>query len=113
MFGKKTRYVPAHMPHLINKHVMNIIESNMTTVYNQTIHHRFREDNDLQYAFLYFHYLYHLEYLKKSNHSRYLWSILDKDQDGQLNQKELTTLAIMVFGDNYNSKYFYSISFIW
>lgn len=106
MFGQNIRYVPAHMPHLINKQVMNIIEKNMTSLYNQTIHHRFRENDDLQYAFLYFHYLYHLEYLKKMNHSQVLWKMLDSDQDGHLNKRELTTLAIMVYGDTFTERYF-------
>lgn len=105
MFGSNIRFVPAHMPHLINKHVMDIIESNMTSLYNQTIHHRFRENEDLQYAFLYFHYLYHLEYMKKSNYSRTLFSYIDVNHDGTLNENELVTLATMVYSHQYSTEY--------
>lgn len=106
MFGVNDRFVPAHMPHLINKHVMEIIEKNMTSLYNQTIHHRFRENNDLQYAFLYFHYLYHLEYMKKENRSRELFDQLDTNHDGVLNTNELISLATMVYSEQYTIKYY-------
>ena len=98
MFGQNIRYVPAHMPHLINKQVMNIIEKNMTSLYNQTIHHRFRENDDLQYAFLYFHYLVGREEQKSEDFYRQFWNLqLDTNNNGFLDQNEFTTLASIVF----------------
>lgn len=96
MFGNRDRSVPAHMPHLINKDIMEIIEKNMTKLVNETIHHRFREGNDLQYAFLYFHYHYHLEWLKRDKQIDLVWSWIDADGDGVLNDNELDSLNVIV-----------------
>ena len=84
------------MPHLINRHVMDIIEKNMAHFFNQTIHHRFREDTDLQYAFLYFHYLYHLEMMKKEEWGKEVWKQIDSNGDGVLDTREIQTLNIML-----------------
>ena len=96
MFGNRDRLVPAHMPHLINKHIMEVIERNMTELVTDTIHHRFREGNDLQYAFLYFHYHYHLEWLKRGEQMEMVWKWIDADSDGVLNDNELDSLNTIV-----------------
>ena len=95
-FGYVDRGVPAHMPHLINRRVMDIIEQNMAQFFNQTIHHRVREDTDLQYAFLYFHYLYHLERQKQDNWGREVWKRIDANGDGVLNGQEIQTLNLIM-----------------
>ena len=96
LFGSTERNVPAHMPHLINRRVMERIETSLSEFYNETIHHRFREDNDLQYAFLYFHFLYHLEARKQEEWNKKVWRQIDVNDDGVLSGDELQTLNLMV-----------------
>ena len=74
------------------------IEERMHDLVNETIYHRFREGTDLQYAFLYFHYLYHTEMLHKNDHLREVFSLIDADADGQLNDRELDSLNHIVYG---------------
>ena len=100
MFGKRGRDIPAHMPHLMNRRVWDLIEKNMTMQFNETMHHRFREPTDLQYAFLYFHYLEEIGASLHENPIKTLWKRVDTDLDGVLNQNELQTINAMCFGSD-------------
>lgn len=102
MFGNRGRDIPAHMPHLMNRRVLELIERNMTMKFNETIHHRFRESTDLQYAFLYFHYLDGIGSILNEQPIKTLWKRVDTDLDGVLNQNELQTLNTMCFGSDAN-----------
>ena len=75
---------------------MERVETSLSQFYNETIHHRFREDNDLQYAFLYFHFLYHLEARKQEEWNKKVWRQIDVNDDGVLSGDELQTLNLMV-----------------
>ena len=88
------------MPHLLNKRVLNTIEKNMSFLINTTIHHRFRDSMDLQYSFLYFHYLYHLKLLQSEDPFVTLWKRVDSDGNNVLNENELQTLNAMCFADS-------------
>lgn len=70
--------------------------------FNETIHHRFRESTDLQYAFLYFHYLDGIGSILNEQPIKTLWKRVDTDLDGVLNQNELQTLNVMCFGSDAN-----------
>ena len=74
------------------------IEERLHDLVNETIHHRFREGTDLQYAFLYFHYLYHKEMLRKTDHLKEVFSWIDTDGDGILNDREFESLNQIVYG---------------
>ena len=101
LFGNVKRNVPAHMPHLINKWVMREIESKLSKYVNSTIRHKFRESDDLQYAFLYFHYLSGLMDKAETGNLDRIWrEKLDRDEDGILNSNEFETLAAIVLGDS-------------
>ena len=101
LFGNVKRSVPAHMPHLINKWVMREIESKLSKYVNSTIRHKFRESDDLQYAFLYFHFLGGLMDQTETGHLDRIWrEKLDRDADGILNSNEFETLAAIVLGDS-------------
>ena len=104
MFGGCSRDIPAHMPHLMNRRVWELIERNMTAKFNETIHHRFRESSDLQYAFLYFHYLESLGPAKAENRVQSLWRRGDTDLNGVLSQNELETLNALCFESNANGE---------
>ena len=99
-FGHISAAVPAHMPHLINKSIMRDIESELSQFVNNTIMHRFRENTDLQYAFLYFHYMEEVEKVKRMDHLAVIWKEhLDTDGNGVLDSNELETLATIVYKD--------------
>ena len=72
--------------------------------FNETIHHRFRESTDLQYAFLYFHYLDGIGSILHEQPIKTLWKRVDTDLDGVLNQNELQTLNTMCFGSDANQE---------
>lgn len=100
-FGRISGSVPAHMPHLINKSVMRDIESELSQYVNETVTHRFRENTDLQYAFLYFHYLEAVEEAKLMDHLAAVWrEHLDTDGNGVLDANEFDTLAAVVLKEN-------------
>ena len=101
LFGSVGGSVPAHMPHLINKSVMGDIEVKLSQYVNETVRHRFRENDDLQYAFLYFHYLEGIEQAKYKDHLLRIWAQhLDTDGDGVLNTNEFKTLCSVVLEEN-------------
>ena len=105
LFGNVKRSVPAHMPHLINKWVMREIETRLSPYVNSTIRHKFREDSDLQYAFLYFHFLSGLMQQEETHHLDQVWrEKLDRDGDGVLNSNEFETLAAIVLGEKADRK---------
>ncbi|XP_078482003.1 exopolysaccharide phosphotransferase SCO6021-like [Ciona intestinalis] len=47
----------SHMPHLINRHTMKELQSELPSFYHVTSSHRFRQLNDIQFALAYFTYL--------------------------------------------------------
>lgn len=108
MFGNTKRYVPAHMPHFINKHLMEEIEGKLGKYVNETVSHRFREGNDLQYAFLYFHYLIGKEDLKSDKYIEDYWhSQIDTNHNGIVDANEFKTLAAMVYDTDVTEKCFH------
>ena len=101
LFGSVGGSVPAHMPHLINKSVMGDIEVKLSQYVNETVRHRFRENDDLQYAFLYFHYLEGIEQAKYKDNLLRIWAQhLDTDGDGVLSTNEFNTLCSVVLEEN-------------
>ena len=56
-FGNEQRKVPAHMPHFINRRVMQKLQKEFEDQWHETSQHRFRSSTDLQYGFAYFYYL--------------------------------------------------------
>ena len=112
--------MPAHMPHLISRQVMDKIEKTLTDEVDKTSSHRFRQGDDLQFAFTYYHMLNEFEKEKKQAYYDSLWSLyLDTNHDGILDSNEMRTLAAMVYGDDVNDQYviiiiidYYQSSFI-
>lgn len=98
LFGNAERYVPAHMPHLINKAVLAKIEQRIAAQFANTMSHRFRSSDDLQFAFMYFYFLRHFEQEKEDQYYDSLWDrFLDMDHNGVLDPNEFRTLASVVF----------------
>ena len=97
-FGAATRRVPAHMPHLINKRVVESLIQRFPAEVLATEHHRFRHARDLQYAFAYFHFLVSGGSQPDIDLQHYWRQELDTDASGRLEWNELRTLAAVVYG---------------
>lgn len=95
-FGKKTRKVPAHMPHLIDIESMKKLEDRWPSEFKATSARRFRDGNDIQYAFAYFHFLIEGGAREGLDVQKYFQQELDVDGDGWLSVNELRTLASVV-----------------
>ncbi|GAM17280.1 hypothetical protein SAMD00019534_004550 [Acytostelium subglobosum LB1] len=95
-FGVFSRKVPAHMPHMIDKDLMEEIQQKWPAQWERTSSHSLRNPRDMQYAFTYFYYLMH----KKVNYDvDTLWNDdLDFDKDGILNENEMRSMAVTLFG---------------
>mmetsp|Transcript_26095 Transcript_26095/g.65591 ORF Transcript_26095/g.65591 Transcript_26095/m.65591 type:complete len:1122 (+) Transcript_26095:89-3454(+) len=95
-FGPVARHVPAHMPHFIQKSVMDELQAKYAKEYERTSSHQVRSSEDMQMAFTYFYWIIHAPRDFSLNE---VWhTMLDSDQDGVLNDNEMRTLAALVRG---------------
>jgi UDP-N-acetylglucosamine-lysosomal-enzyme len=95
-FGPSARKVPAHMPHMIDKSIMEELQARWPEEWEQTSSHSLRHPQDMQYAFAYFYYLIHA---KVDYNVSDIWTKeLDVDGDGKLNDNELRTLGVHLYG---------------
>ncbi len=96
-FGRRTRKVPAHMPHMIDGEAMAMLQDKWPEEYNATSARKFRDGDDMQYAFAYFHFLMEGGARDGIDVETYFRRELDADGDGRLNENELRTLVSIVF----------------
>ena len=96
-YSKKTRKVPAHMPHMIDCEVMTSLQARWPEEFQATSAHRFRSSDDLQYAFAYFGYLMEGGGRRGIDLQSYWVRELDTDGDGHLSDNEFRTLAAVVY----------------
>ncbi|EFA84682.1 putative glycophosphotransferase [Heterostelium album PN500] len=95
-FGPSPRKVPAHMPHMIDKDLMEEIQTKWPVQWESTSSHSLRNPRDMQYAFSYFYYMIHK---KVPFDFDKLWhSEIDINGDGWLNENELRSFAVNVYG---------------
>lgn len=94
-FGRAARKVPAHMPHFIDRRIMEELQATWPKEFDATSSHRFRHPHDMQFAFSYFYYMMH----KKEEFSLdSLFPTLDYDHDGFLDLPEVKYLSMFMFG---------------
>ena len=88
-----SRSVIAHMPHLIDKRVVQLIEEKWPDEMTETSAHRFRNERDMQFAFTYFYYL-----MNEARDVSFmeLWVQLDTDEDGSLNENEIRSMVALI-----------------
>ncbi|XP_018315393.1 N-acetylglucosamine-1-phosphotransferase subunits alpha/beta isoform X3 [Mycetomoellerius zeteki] len=56
-YGLERRRVPAHMPHLIDKWIVNSMQEKFESEFKKTSSHKVRDSEDMQFAFSYFYFL--------------------------------------------------------
>ena len=78
-YGHGARKVPAHMPHFIQRKVMESLQEEFWVEYDVTSSHKVRASDDMQFAFSYFYYLMSE---KKSMMLEEVYRQLDTDQSG-------------------------------
>jgi len=63
-FGTENRKVPAHVPHMVNRDIMEELQARWPEQWAATSTHRFRSPVDMQYSFAYYHYVMNRHKLK-------------------------------------------------
>uniref|UniRef100_A0A6Q2ZK72 N-acetylglucosamine-1-phosphotransferase subunits alpha/beta n=1 Tax=Esox lucius TaxID=8010 RepID=A0A6Q2ZK72_ESOLU len=92
-FGFTSRKVPAHMPHMIDRLVMQELQDIFPEEFALTSSHRVRHSEDMQFAFSYFYFL--MSALQQLNVSE-VFDEIDTDHSGVLSDREIRTLATRI-----------------
>ncbi|KAL2775782.1 N-acetylglucosamine-1-phosphotransferase subunits alpha/beta precursor, partial [Daubentonia madagascariensis] len=92
-FGFTSRKVPAHMPHMIDRVVMQELQDMFPEEFDKTSFHKVRHSEDMQFAFSYFYYL--MSAVQPLNISQ-VFDEVDTDQSGVLSDREIRTLATRI-----------------
>ncbi|KAG7159870.1 N-acetylglucosamine-1-phosphotransferase subunits alpha/beta-like [Homarus americanus] len=88
-YGYQARRVPAHMPHLISKKIMENLQDRFKEEYQLTSFHKIRQANDMQYAFSYFFFLMSEKITRTPAE---VFAVFDTDDSGTLSDREIRTL---------------------
>ena len=91
-FGSETRYVPAHMPHAIDKEILLELVHMFSKEFDLTSSHKFRSSKDMQWSFSYFYFMMNAKYNFTSLDFIYE-NYLDLDGDTYLNKFEENQLV--------------------
>ncbi|XP_045928385.1 N-acetylglucosamine-1-phosphotransferase subunits alpha/beta isoform X1 [Micropterus dolomieu] len=92
-FGFTSRKVPAHMPHMIDRLIMQELQDTFPEEFDKTSFHRVRHPEDMQFAFSYFYFLMSAQ--QQLNVSE-VFDEIDTDHSGVLSDREIRTLATRI-----------------
>lgn len=92
-FGFTSRKVPAHMPHMIDRFIMQELQDMFPQEFDKTSGHRVRHSEDMQFAFSYFYFLMSAQ--QQLNVSE-VFDEIDTDHSGILSDREIRTLATRI-----------------
>ncbi|KAM9846113.1 N-acetylglucosamine-1-phosphotransferase subunits alpha/beta [Aulostomus maculatus] len=92
-FGFTSRKVPAHMPHMIDRLIMQELQDTFPEEFDKTSGHRVRHAEDMQFAFSYFYFLMSTQ--QQLNVSE-VFDEIDTDHSGVLSDREIRTLATRI-----------------
>ncbi|XP_037616627.1 N-acetylglucosamine-1-phosphotransferase subunits alpha/beta [Sebastes umbrosus] len=92
-FGFTSRKVPAHMPHMIDRLIMQELQDTFPEEFDKTSAHRVRHSEDMQFAFSYFYFLMSAQ--QQLNVSE-VFDEIDTDHSGILSDREIRTLATRI-----------------
>lgn len=92
-FGFTSRKVPAHMPHMIDRLIMQELQDTFPEEFAKTSGHSVRHSEDMQFAFSYFYFLMSAQ--QQLNVSD-VFDEIDTDHSGVLSDREIRTLATRI-----------------
>lgn len=92
-FGFTSRKVPAHMPHMIDRLVMQELQETFPEEFDKTSAHRVRHSQDMQFAFSYFYFLMSAQ---QQLNVTDVFDEIDTDHSGVLSDREIRTLATRI-----------------
>ncbi|KAA0721026.1 N-acetylglucosamine-1-phosphotransferase subunits alpha/beta [Triplophysa tibetana] len=92
-FGFTSRKVPAHMPHMIDRLIMQELQDTFPQEFDKTSLHHVRHSEDMQFAFSYFYFL--MSAVQQLNVSE-VFDEIDTDHSGVLSDREIRTLATRI-----------------
>uniref|UniRef100_A0AAY4DAH2 N-acetylglucosamine-1-phosphotransferase subunits alpha/beta n=1 Tax=Denticeps clupeoides TaxID=299321 RepID=A0AAY4DAH2_9TELE len=92
-FGFTSRKVPAHMPHMIDRLIMQELQDIFPPEFDKTSSHRVRHSEDMQFAFSYFYFL--MSAVQQLDVSQ-VFDEIDTDHSGVLSDREIRTLATRI-----------------
>ncbi|XP_018353638.1 PREDICTED: N-acetylglucosamine-1-phosphotransferase subunits alpha/beta isoform X2 [Trachymyrmex septentrionalis] len=93
-YGLERRRVPAHMPHLIDKWIVNNMQEKFESEFKKTSSHKVRDSEDMQFAFSYFYFLYS-EQRKVSVGE--IFDMFDTDKSRTWSDREIRTLLSRLY----------------
>nr|XP_012221033.1 PREDICTED: N-acetylglucosamine-1-phosphotransferase subunits alpha/beta [Linepithema humile] len=93
-YGLERRRVPAHMPHLIDKWVMNSMQQKFKSEFKKTSSHKVRDPEDMQFAFSYF---YFLTSEKRKVTIGEIFDMFDTDNSRTWSDREIRTLLTRLY----------------
>lgn len=94
VYGFETRRVPAHAPHLIEKHIMGELQEKFPKEWEETSSHKLRSPKDMQFAFSYFYFLMSEE---KDMSVEELFNLYDTDHSRTWSDREIRTLMTRLY----------------
>ncbi|XP_034943289.1 N-acetylglucosamine-1-phosphotransferase subunits alpha/beta [Chelonus insularis] len=88
-YGFERRRVPAHMPHLLDKWIIDDMQNKFHSEFRKTSSHRIRNSQDMQFAFSYFYYVVSEKYQSSIGD---IFDRFDTDKSGTWSDREIRTL---------------------
>ncbi|OWF50745.1 N-acetylglucosamine-1-phosphotransferase subunits alpha/beta-like isoform X2 [Mizuhopecten yessoensis] len=93
-FGYSARKVPGHMPHMMDKDIMNELQDMFPEEWAVTSSHKIRSSDDMQFAFSYYYYLMGVT---TNVTIAQVFDEMDTDKSRVLSDREIRTLATRLF----------------
>ncbi|KAL6433574.1 hypothetical protein ACFW04_006574 [Cataglyphis niger] len=93
-YGLERRRVPAHMPHLIDKWIVNDMQEKFKFEFKKTSNHKVRDSEDMQFAFSYF---YFLSSEKRKVPIEEIFDMFDTDKSQTWSDREIRTLLSRLY----------------
>jgi len=98
-FGPENRKVPAHLPHMIDRDVVQEMQNAWETEWNATSSNKFRSRKDMQYSFSYYYYMLNRHTIQEIDVKKIIHEQVDTDGDGLINDNEFRTLTALAHAD--------------
>ncbi|GAV00250.1 hypothetical protein RvY_11128-2 [Ramazzottius varieornatus] len=97
VFGIEARKVPAHVPHLVDKSVMEELQRKLPAEFDKTSATRVRSASDMQFAFSYFYYMMSV---KQDVAMGQIFDEMDTDKSATWDEREVYLAALRSMGES-------------